>query len=538
MIPRSSLIKIQEHIFSSQFDRMLLKEESLSRKFITRGAWIYFFIFLAAPLGYITRIILTGELTPEEVGIIYGTMSLLSLLGTYTDFWLTESLNYFLPKYIIKNDYIRVRYLLSTTLWTQIITSSIVSIGFFFWSRWISDSYFHTLEAKGVIEILSLYFIGSHLLQVILTFLNAIQNIKAQKTLDFIRTLMVALWAGILLLSGTGDIIRYTWIWIIGIYTALISWGIYFYRTYYRLYLDVPSQRDLHLRKVFFQYSLGTLFSANVATVLHQVDLQFLTYFLWVYNTGIYSIYLSLVGIPFIFLSPIISFLFPVISELGGKGEESKIQSIFQIFSTPLAVIMIWIGVIFFLSGNALSWLLFGDRFIASGEALMFIAPFLVLNVLFQMHFQILWWLGHVRKRITILVWTLWVNIGTNLFCIIWYKYWVLPFPSGSAAASFSVGISWIFMWYLSYRAVREYAVGFDWIMFTKNLMMALLMVIAWKVLWNDINSTLWNHEWRTQYIPTIWLAFWLSLIIFSILNRWSISHLIDTIKKVKNGTL
>lgn len=65
---------------------MLLKEESLSRKFITKGAWLYLFVFLTAPLGYVIRIILTGDLNPSEIGIIYGTISLLSLLGTYTDF--------------------------------------------------------------------------------------------------------------------------------------------------------------------------------------------------------------------------------------------------------------------------------------------------------------------------------------------------------------------------------------------------------------------------------------------------------------------
>lgn len=43
---------------------MLLKEESLSRKFITKGAWLYLFVFLTAPLGYVMRIILTGDLNP------------------------------------------------------------------------------------------------------------------------------------------------------------------------------------------------------------------------------------------------------------------------------------------------------------------------------------------------------------------------------------------------------------------------------------------------------------------------------------------
>jgi O-antigen/teichoic acid export membrane protein len=56
-----------------------------------------------------------------------------------------------------------------------------------------------------------------------------------------------------------------------------------------------------------------------------------------------------------------------------------------------------------------------------------------------------------------------------GLTSILGYKYGYIPFPSGSAAASFSVGISWICMWYLSLRSIREYAHGFDWAFFWKN---------------------------------------------------------------------
>ncbi len=53
---------------------MLNTNESLTKKFIERGMWIYLFTFLSAPLGYIIRITLTHDLSPEYIGIIYGAI--------------------------------------------------------------------------------------------------------------------------------------------------------------------------------------------------------------------------------------------------------------------------------------------------------------------------------------------------------------------------------------------------------------------------------------------------------------------------------
>ena len=516
---------------------MLLKEESLSKKFITKGAWIYFFVFLTAPLGYIIRIILTWDLTPSEVGIIYGTISLLGLLGSYTDFWLTESLNYFLPKYIIKSDYARCKYLLGIALSTQVVTSSIVSLGLYFSAQWVATYYFHAPEANWVIQILSLFFIGSHILQVIWTFLNAIQNIKIQKSIEFIRMIMTIIWGLILFFSGKGNIYTYSWSWIVWIYGGLIFWSIIFYRVYYRKYLNIPQKKDWMLRRQFIHYSLWTLFSANVATVLHQVDMQFLTYFLWVSNTGIYSIYLSLVGIPYLFLWPLLGFLFPVISEIWGKWEMKKIQTIYTLFSTQLGIISLWIGGLFLMAWESIAWLLFGEKFLSAGIALYYIAPFLVFNILVQVNFQILGGLGHVKQRIYILIWALFVNIIINLFCILGFKYGYLPFPSGSSAASFSVGISWVFMWYLSYRSVHEYRGSFGWNIFLKNIIVVIITIVTFFILHGNSSFSFWLVG-RMSYLPQIGFAFIGSLTIFLIANFSQIQEFIATIKKVRNGTL
>ena len=84
---------------------MLHAEETLAQKFVKRGFWLYLFTFLAAPFSYLVRVIISRDLNVHDFGLFYGIISLLTLLSALNDLGATESLNYFLPKYLIKKEY-------------------------------------------------------------------------------------------------------------------------------------------------------------------------------------------------------------------------------------------------------------------------------------------------------------------------------------------------------------------------------------------------------------------------------------------------
>ncbi len=83
----------------------MITEENLAKKFIGKGFWLYLFTFLSAPLAYIAKMILSRDVSVAEFGIFYGIVSLITLLSALNDLGGTESLNYFLPKYIIRKEY-------------------------------------------------------------------------------------------------------------------------------------------------------------------------------------------------------------------------------------------------------------------------------------------------------------------------------------------------------------------------------------------------------------------------------------------------
>ncbi len=515
---------------------MLNTHESLTKKFINRGMWIYLFTFLSAPLGYIIRITLTHDLSPEEIGMIYGGIGLLTLLGSYTDFWLTESLNYFLPKYIVKEDYRRTKFLLAITMGVQLFTSTMVSIWLFFLADWLAIHYFKNEIAGWILRILSLYFIGIHLLQVNTTFLNAIQDIKAQKIIEFLR--LITTMSGILILffSNEGNIYHYTWMWIIGVYVGMIfAIGITL-KKYYHYFRGVILLPEKSLWKQFLTYSLGTLFTANVGIVLHQIDMQFLTYFIGVRDTGIYSIYLSLISIPFLFLTPLVAFLLPVVSELSGRSNIEKIRLLHGTFTSYFSSLAIWFGTGFLMIGVQIATLLFGDSYHEAGIALIFISPFLIFNILIQINFQILAGTGNIRKRLYIMSITLLYNILISLICILWYKYHYIPFPNASTAASIAVWLTWIPMWYLSYRSIREYSGSIEKKMILHNAIFASLTALLYfqgiPLIEQIMSFQFWDNE-----VLRILFAFLLCVTIFLLVNRKKIKEFLHIVRSIRAGT-
>ena len=144
--------------------------------------------------------------------------------------------------------------------------------------------------------------------------------------------------------------------WVGGLFLAICFATVLVIKKYYIPYLlPVTIDRDIVLRKSFFKYALATLFTANIGMILSQVDIQLIIYLLGSRDVGFYTTYLSLIGIPFIILTPIISFLFPVISELSGRGEEHKIQSLVSRFWTYFGILGIWTGFFLFQFSEILS---------------------------------------------------------------------------------------------------------------------------------------------------------------------------------------
>jgi len=113
--------------------------------------------------------------------MIYGVISFVTLLSAFNDLGCTESLNYFLPKYIIKNEYGKAKYFLKLTLIMQVISSILIASILFFIAPWLAQVYFNEPLIVNIIRIAGLYFIGINLFHITTVLFSVSQNTKLQK---------------------------------------------------------------------------------------------------------------------------------------------------------------------------------------------------------------------------------------------------------------------------------------------------------------------------------------------------------------------
>lgn len=186
--------------------------------------------------------------------------------------------------------------------------SSLVIIGIIaLFSNQIAVFHFKDPSASGILQILSVFFLGTNLLHICTALFSATQNTKLQKSTDFIRVASTMIFSIAVFFMDIGTLALYSWMWILGILVAIIFAGYFFYRDYYYVYLkNVETERDIVLRNKFIRYAIPTFLTANISLILSQIDAQLVTAMLGNESQGLYSNYLSIMTLPFLLLSPII----------------------------------------------------------------------------------------------------------------------------------------------------------------------------------------------------------------------------------------
>lgn len=487
---------------------MLNPEETLAQKFVKKWFWLYFFTLIIWPIGYLIKIIISNDLSVWWVGMIYGVISFVTLLWAFNDLGCTESLNYFLPKYIIKNEYGKAKYLLRLTLILQICSSLLIAIILFVIAPWLANIYFHEPRIIEILRISWLYFIGINLFHITTVLFSVSQDTKLLKWAELVKLIITCLWTLSLFVFELWTVESYMWAWVSGTLIGFI-FSLYFsYTRYYTRYFRwIKIERDIWERNHFFKYALATLLTANIGVLLSQVDMQLIILLLGPEATGYYSNYLSLLNIPFIFISPLFAFLFPVISELHGRTDTTKMQMIHREFSLYFSVIGIWLSVFLYQFGEPLAILFFWEKFRTSGTILGYSAFFLTFLLLIQINFQFLAGTGKIRDRARILGIVLPINIVLNYILIQMY---------GVEGSALAVWLTWLPLWYLSYRATHIHNSGFNWVPFLQNVGLVSIAAASMFTLETILHMSDTTRFWAFEII---FIAMIVNLAIFGIGN-------------------
>ena len=503
---------------------MIDKHNSLAEKFLKKGFWLYLFSFIIAPIGYIIKIIISGELTVSEVGILYGVISLITLVWAFNDFWMTESLNKFIPQYIVNTDYSKIKSILIYAILTQLFTWVILALFFFFGADYIANNFFKNELATHTLKVFSLFFIWINIFQVITTFFMAIQNTFLTKIIELFRMWFILLFVLLIYFLDLSNLINYSYTWIIWLFAWIIIAIYIFYKKYHINYfknIKIIWSKDLYWE--IFKYAIRVFLWAQAATILWQVDMQMIIYLLWTTDAWYYTNYLSIIWIPFMIIWPIFALLFPIFAEMYTRREIEKIKLVKSIFQKNFLAIWIAFNILFFVFAEIIAYILFWEKFIESWTILKYSILLLTFNFLLQINFNIMAWIWKVKDRVKIISIALIFNFIMNLFLI--KLIWVY-------GASLATWLWWILIWILSeYFLWKQYFVKLDYKFLFKN-------IIFMGFIWFLVNNYLLNiFEWINRINSLLYLVLFsmIYFIIFIIINIKEFKSFILEIKKLKH---
>lgn len=510
---------------------MIDKHNSLSEQFIKKWFWLYIFSFIIAPLWYIIKIIVSWEISVSELWLLYWVLSLITLLSSFNDFWMTESLKYFIPKYLEKNNYSKVKTVIAFAFITQVITWIIIVIFLLFWADFLALNYFKSEQAASVLKIFTLYFFWINVFQVFNNFFIAVQNTFYNKITEFLRMFFILLSTLYISFFEIWNITTYSIAWVSWLYFGIFFVLYLFYTKYYKKYfIWVKYSFSKSLLKKVFNYAIVVFIAAQSSTLLSQMDMQMIIYFLWNESAWYYTAYLSIIAIPFMIIWPIFALLFPIFSQLHAEKKYEKIKLVKQIMQKNFIALAMAFNILFFVFAEIISYILFWENFIKSWRILQYSILFLTFNFLLQINFNILAWIWRVKERLKIISIALVFNFIVNIILINGVEYlnfsWIWIYW-----AALATSLWWVLIWILSeIKLWKEYFSHFDYKFFTKNI---IFLWLLWLFSYYLINPLFENLSRLSSFwfLTIIWITWFL---LFWIINIVEFKWFISEIKKLR----
>lgn len=505
----------------------LLQDETLSQKLIKKGFWLYLFSYLIAPGGYLIRLIISNssEVSVADVGILYSIISLINFLNVYNDLGLTESLQYFLPKFWIKKQYNQIKTTIWISLGTQFVTAILIALGLWFGADWLAAEYFQSPIAAKILKYFCFYFLGINLFQTLQSIFIAFQ-----KTFDYQFVEFVKIWATVwftffCFFTEKGTIEWYSLNWLLGLGVGILIAGLLYRKKYRSSLMQGSFEWNKPILKEYRNYALWAFIGANVGNVFGQIIQQMVVYFLGAEEAGYYANFLSLFYIGNILIGPIMSLVFPMVSELIAKKNNEKLWILISFFYSYFSIFALSISTFLMVLWPEIASAIFWNKFKFSWELLTIGQIFLVFNILSRFNFWYLGGMGKVKKRVKIMsISTILLFIISIPFIIFKWIYW----------AVFSFWVWYLLIFLSSYTVIKKQGikVNLDWKFIIKNI---ITFIVLWLGIFTSKEklSLLSGNRWfNVGEVIGLWILFYT---ILWLINYKEFLSLYKEIMQIKN---
>lgn len=463
-------------LFNSNIKKLLKNEN------FRNVGYVYFFAYLAAPLGYIIRVIFSKELSIEEFGLMYSIIGFYLLCSIFINLGLPQSMNYFGVKYLNEKKYSEFKSLLYITLLIQTGLIIIFSIIILILSNILEVYYFKVENSAALLLLFLVYFYGINISK---TFANTFSALKNFLILNLIKTfelISILIFLFILIYSNSINYVTLALAWGIPyLVLAIISFLILKIK-----YKNIFSTKSYFSKNLIFknlEYSLKILFGTAALFLITKVDIIFITYFKSVSEVAIYEIALSSAMILTSLFAPINKFLLPFSSDKKFKNAISQLKKICLMVNHVLLYGLLPFVCIFYIYSTEIISILFPKAFQASAQILSILSIAIFFFIFQQLNFTILAGLNELNLRNKVLTIGVILNLVLNFIFI---KYF------GTIGIAYSSLIVFFLMFLISYIKLIEKKIFyfFNIKKLSINIIFVVLFILSINILKTNLNFT------------------------------------------------
>jgi O-antigen/teichoic acid export membrane protein len=327
------------------------KERAVSGVF-----WNFLFVIMAAPVGYLVRILYDRNLSLVEIGLFYAVLDLMSILAIIRELGLSYSLIHFIPKFLAKKRKDLVKATILTVSIIQGAAGLVITAATIIFSRQIVLYY---LSKKTIIPDIRIA-VAAIIICAISSLIDCFTSInihsilgfqkqRIYSSIGFVKIIIVAIisFFGIYFL-GIKSAIAPSVAYLVMPALILIIYSIIFLKKVFPNFFEIKGKPNLKLAKEISRYAIPLALTSIGTIIMTSIDGICLTYLSGLEQVGIYKNAVVPTSNFLVYFTGAVSVvLFPMISELWAKNKKKEIAeglkkalSYVMIAVMPLSIFM------------------------------------------------------------------------------------------------------------------------------------------------------------------------------------------------------
>lgn len=354
--------------------------ESYGQKLVKGTIIVLFFSVLSMLLGFFVKFLMARLINVDSIGLFFSVLGFISFWTFLRDFGLSDSLIYFIPKFLVDNNKANIKKIILLTLRVQIFFGLVFFVLFSLFSNLLAKYYFKNQDATLLLIFLGFYFFLDGFHEVLMRIFLGYKKYFYTQSIDFLFQFLANSFIVFVLLFYK-NVVFFGLSYIVAEIFCIILFYNVFIKKVFPDFHKINVKYDKKFSKKAFKFSLPTMIATIGELSYAQQTIFFLTIFSGLESVGFYVMLNSLAKLS-VFLYKATSRVFaPLISEMWKKQEFKKLNFYFKenflisyIFALPIIFSFV------FLPEIAIN-LVYGEVFVRYSKEFIFVA----LAFLFQL---------------------------------------------------------------------------------------------------------------------------------------------------------